>query len=467
MNLNINFSQTTPLCEIMTRNRSDKGNTNLSWAWHHYTMFYYQLFKDIKDKQLRVFELGMGTTDPNIDSNMGPNGRPGASLFGWSEFFPNSAIFGADVDKKILFETDRIKTYYCDQTDAECIKKMWAHPELQENFDIIIDDGLHRYFSNECFFENSIHKLKEDGFYIIEDINNKRDLPQLLEIVERWKSVYNQFNFELIKFPSHWNDYDNNIMLITKKREFLEIKSVPVTVSPIINNNDCDNNFLNDSMIISYSTRNYERVTNIYMQSLQNVGINETNIKHKIDNYDISIFNNEGFQSNLWYYAVTNKIHHLIQVLDSYKTSGLNKYFIFSDCDVQFIEKNKHEWNNLQKFIDENENDVFFMRDSAREDVNTGFFIIKNNKNLKYIVSFFKNVLHSLINREKRTMDLGDQTIINELKNNINFDFIPDQYIVFGTKIYDMSKSLVHHSVYCKTNDEKINQMNFIKSTFT
>jgi hypothetical protein len=444
----------------MTRNRSDKGNSNLQWAWHHYTIFYYELFKNIKDRNMRIFELGMGTTNPNIDSNMGPDGRPGASLFGWCEFFPNSEIFGADIDKTILFETDRIKTYYCDQTDPECIQKMWLEPGLEKQFDIIIDDGLHRYFSNECFFENSIHKLKSDGFYIIEDINNKRDLPQLLEIVERWKKIYIEFNFELIRFPSHWNDYDNNIMLITKKMEY---KYINIDEKGVIFN---DSNILDNSLIISYSTPNYEKLTEMYLQSLKNIGVKYENIKHKLDNYDNSIFVNVGFQSKLWYYAVTNKIQHLITVLENYKIDNSKKYFIFSDCDIIFINKNREKWSELQDFVDNNDNDIFFMREHNIELVNTGFFIIKNNKNLKYIISFFKSVLFTLLNRNIKTMELGDQTIINEMLNNINFDRIPNDFIVYGRTIYNNNKSLVHHAVYCKSVDEKIEQINFIKSFF-
>ena len=160
----------TPLCEIMGRNNSDKGSLNITTSWHNYTTLYYSLFKSISDKPLRIFELGIGTINPNIESNMGINGRPGASLHGWSEFFPNSKIFGADIDRDILFNTDRIKTFYCDQTNPEVIKNMWAEPELHDNFDIIIDDGLHLCNANFTFFENSIHKLNSKGYYIIEDI---------------------------------------------------------------------------------------------------------------------------------------------------------------------------------------------------------------------------------------------------------------------------------------------------------
>ena len=96
---------------------------------------------------------------------MGIDGIPGASLYGWEEFFPNSCIFGADIDTDILFDTDKIKTFYCDQTNPESIKNMWNKPQLNENFDIIIEDGLHKFHDNVCFFDNSIHKLNSNGYY--------------------------------------------------------------------------------------------------------------------------------------------------------------------------------------------------------------------------------------------------------------------------------------------------------------
>ena len=71
------------------------------------------------------------------------------------------------------------------------------------------------------------------------------------------------------------------------------------------------------------------------------------------------------------------------------------------------------------------------------------------------------------MNREKRTMDLGDQTIINEMLHNINYDCIPNDYIVYATTIYNNSKSLIHHAVYCKSIDEKKDQITFIKNIFT
>lgn len=215
MNFQVNFNQPTILCEIMGRNKSDKGHLNIKESWHNYTTFYYSIFKDVQLKKLRIFELGLGTNNINIPSNMGLHGRPGASLFGWREFFMNSDIFGADIDNSILFECNKIKTYYCDQTNKHIIKYMWNVDELKDNFDIIIEDGLHEFNANVCFFENSIHKLNNNGYFIIEDIKTC-DQHLFIEKINDWKNKYNNLIFQLINIPSNVNNIDNNLLVVHK-----------------------------------------------------------------------------------------------------------------------------------------------------------------------------------------------------------------------------------------------------------
>ena len=205
--------QTTPLCEIMGRNKSDKGSLDIYSRWHNYTLIYYDLFKDWVDRPLRIFELGLGTNNVNVPSNMGVNGRPGASLFGWAEFFKQSQVYGADIDRGILFQTDRIQTYYCDQTNPFDIQMLWQQEELKADFDIIIEDGLHTFEANVCFFENSIHKLKRGGYYIIEDITAKLDWKYEKKI-EQWKKAYPELTFQLINLPNIRNVYDNVLLIV-------------------------------------------------------------------------------------------------------------------------------------------------------------------------------------------------------------------------------------------------------------
>jgi predicted methyltransferase len=92
---------------------------------------------------------------------------------------------------------------------------MWSEPTLQDNFDIIIEDGLHTFNASVCFFENSIHKLKQNGYYIIEDIQNYEE--SLFENkIKEWESRYKECFFTLLKIPSSCNDSDNSLLVVVK-----------------------------------------------------------------------------------------------------------------------------------------------------------------------------------------------------------------------------------------------------------
>lgn len=215
MNLNVKISENaTVLCEIMKRHGSDKGSLDDSVS-HNYTRLYYPLFENVRTEQLRIFELGLGTNNPYLPSSMGVNGVPGASLRGWKEFFPNSEIFGADIDRNILFTEERIRTFYVDQLSKQEIETMWSHPELADPFDIIIDDGLHRFDANMSFFQNSFFKLKEGGLFIIEDVWVAHADQYILEM-SKWRiNNPGTMDFTVINLP-YRNKIDNCLMIIKK-----------------------------------------------------------------------------------------------------------------------------------------------------------------------------------------------------------------------------------------------------------
>lgn len=182
----VNVLAPTEMCPVMAGYGSDK-------ALHSYTQVYSALFKDWLDRPLRLLELGLGTNNPAVLSNMGVFGAPGASLRGWRDLFPQASVYGADVDRGVLFEEDRIKTYYCDQLDQSSIRKMWADPALRGGADIIVEDGLHTFEANVSFLEESLDHLRPGGIYVIEDIG--------WEDIERWcerlDKVYSK------QYPTH------------------------------------------------------------------------------------------------------------------------------------------------------------------------------------------------------------------------------------------------------------------------
>jgi hypothetical protein len=208
---NNNRNILSKLCE---KHGSDKGYINFKpktiWGWksHTYSNYYHSLFNHCKDQIKLVFECGIGTNNPNLKSNMTSKGKPGASLRVWRDYFTNAIIYGADIDKKILFNENRIKTHFVDQLDKDTIKIMWSNFQ-QKNFDIIIDDGLHTEEANINLFVNSFYKLRKNGIYIIEDIHFS-----YLHNIER---ELKKFNPETILLGSKKSNYqDNNLMVFRK-----------------------------------------------------------------------------------------------------------------------------------------------------------------------------------------------------------------------------------------------------------
>ena len=204
------MSYTSPLCPLMDKYGSDKGPRKGDSLHHTYTPVYHELFKGMTDRALNVFELGLGTNNTNFLSNMGPNGRPGASLRAWRDYFPHSSIFGADIDKGVLFEEDRIRTAYCDQTNPAVVRSMW---ESLPDMDIIIDDGLHTFEANVTFFENSIHKLKPTGTFVIEDIHNI-NIERFRNKILEWRKMFPAYLFH-IHMLTGGNPYDNNMLVVS------------------------------------------------------------------------------------------------------------------------------------------------------------------------------------------------------------------------------------------------------------
>lgn len=215
---NIDFSMPSKLCKLMGEYGSDKGSEDIINSRHNYTLIYNELFKDLYDKNINIFELGIGTTNPNITSHMNIDGKPGASLRAWSDIFLNATIYAADIDKTILFTEDRIKTYYCDERDLNSIKSMWENIDVK--FDIIIDDGIHEFNDNIRFFEHSIHKLNPNGYYIIEDIHHY-DLLNFRNKIKELETKYHNFQFQLLCVPN--KNYNDNTLLIIKST-FVEQK---------------------------------------------------------------------------------------------------------------------------------------------------------------------------------------------------------------------------------------------------
>ena len=203
-----NSKNNNQLTDLMNLFGSDKGGRN---NHHNFASYYSEIFFHKRNDIKNFLEIGLGTNDTSVLSNMGSNGIPLASLRAWRDYFKNANIYGADIDKNILKNEDRIETFYVDQTDPITIKEMFKNIG-KKKFDIILEDGLHEYNANICFFENAIEYLEPNGTYIIEDVYYK-DQDKFIKYFEN-----KNYNFSIIDI-FHEKNIANNCLIIIKINE--------------------------------------------------------------------------------------------------------------------------------------------------------------------------------------------------------------------------------------------------------
>jgi len=159
--LEVDSSSKEKIKQIFEKYGSDKPK-------HGYHILYSKIFENLPAESV-ILEIGMGTTNPLIPSNMGEKGIPGASLFALSDFYPSSEIYGADIDTDILKNFKNVKTFYLDQNDLNTYNNELIKDKV---FDLIIDDGLHMQSANLNTLRFALERLKPGGVLVIEDISS-------------------------------------------------------------------------------------------------------------------------------------------------------------------------------------------------------------------------------------------------------------------------------------------------------
>ena len=181
---------------------SDKGNM--------YYPFYTKILNKIKNNNIRLLEIGLGTNNPNLISTMGNDGlySCGGSLRAFRDYLPNAAIYGADIDKESLFNESRISTFFVDQLNMDTFETLYKNCG-NLFFDVIIDDGLHSIGANLNTILFSLKYINRNGIIIIEDIP-----------IEKIKG-YQIVDFILQKeenYKTHFVQYNNNGFLYVIER---------------------------------------------------------------------------------------------------------------------------------------------------------------------------------------------------------------------------------------------------------
>jgi hypothetical protein len=139
---------------------SDKASS------HDYHRLYGHILQD-REAVRGIVEIGLGTNNGSFVSYMGA-GAPGGSLRAFRDFCPHAMVYGADIDREILFEEDRIATFFVDQTDVATLEHLAGR--LPDELDLVIDDGLHAPHANLATLEFGLKKIRPGGWVVIEDI---------------------------------------------------------------------------------------------------------------------------------------------------------------------------------------------------------------------------------------------------------------------------------------------------------
>jgi len=215
--LKLNYkNNSSELCELGKKYDTDKSsqrnNVTNSRHCHPYTLFYENLFKNKKNENLKIAELGI---------------LNGSSLLMWREYFANAQIYGFEYDNNLInnfkqnYDNDRITIYNVDVSKKDSIEK--AFSDLNESFDIIIEDTTHQFEDQIRVIENTYKYLKPGGIMIIEDIfksYNENDYKsRLKDVLHHFQDYYFVELDHVNKNSTGWNN--DKLFILIKHGEVL------------------------------------------------------------------------------------------------------------------------------------------------------------------------------------------------------------------------------------------------------
>jgi hypothetical protein len=141
-----------PLIDLYT-NHSGK----VSDKWSNYLHVYDRLFESYRYRNINLLEIGI---------------QNGGSLEIWSKYFHNfNRLIGCDIDPKcanLSYSDENISVVVGDANTDESEKQI---TQIQNTFDIIIDDGSHKSSDIIKSFVKYFKYLNDDGIFVAEDLH--------------------------------------------------------------------------------------------------------------------------------------------------------------------------------------------------------------------------------------------------------------------------------------------------------
>lgn len=203
---------------------------------------------------------------------------------------------------------------------------------------------------------------------------------------------------------------------------------------------------------VAYTTKNYQPLTDIWYNTLSEVPLNKR-IHLKVD--DDEFYYSQG--NDAYYECITRKIINL----KNFEPGENTEFIVSSDCDIQFFKDG--DWEGLLQFIRKSKRKILFMRDCCIPPyVNGGFYIIK-----KEYFQEYKKFIDGMLKKNLSDYRYGDQCYINENLEDLDWDYIPEKYIVGEVKYdskYDPSKLCAHHAIMLTDWEKNAQLMNKLKT---
>lgn len=128
--------------------------TDKASHWHGYLDFYERMFAHLRDRPVRLLEVGVLSGD---------------SLRMWQDYFEQGRIVGADINPDAgKHAGGRIAVEIADQSRRADLERLAA---AHGPFDIVLDDGSHMWDHQILTLQTLFRAVKPGGFYVLEDID--------------------------------------------------------------------------------------------------------------------------------------------------------------------------------------------------------------------------------------------------------------------------------------------------------
>jgi len=160
---------------------------------HTYLKHYDELFYPLKDKKIKILEIGV---------------QNGGSIMLWNKYFKDCTIFGMDINYSIVTHPEiwELENAFLIPKDVESLSEN-SFGDMK--FDIIIDDGSHTIPHQEKSMKIFKNKLSKGGILIIEDISS------YYNNFNYFKSNYSDSEFKFLDLRNE-NGIEDNILIIYK-----------------------------------------------------------------------------------------------------------------------------------------------------------------------------------------------------------------------------------------------------------